>query len=355
MEREEDIITIDFKALLRVLWKEKWLILAITSLFVIGGALYAFTAREEFVSEGKILPEVSGGTGSSLGGLANLVGIGGFELGLKNNTDAIRPDLYPDVIKSTPFFLDLFQQKFINQLGDSVRFESFYHQKIEKSKVPDEKDLKKFEGSPVGVLILNRLTENRIKELKERLNASIDKKSGVITISAKMPDPVMAAEVASFSMEYLTNYVTDYRTEKLKQEVDFLGQKVAAARGEFYRDQSRKASYADQFAAPSIRLKLADVQRERIESEYRLSSNFYNELLKKYEEAKLKLQQETPIFQVLEPPIASTFKSEPARAMILIFSLTGGVFFAIIFAFFWKKNLQIVTIRRRVRTYIFIY
>lgn len=324
MEREEDIVTIDFKALIRVLWKEKWLILGITSLFLIGGAWYAFTTREEFVSEGKILPEVSGGGGSSLGGLANLVGIGGFELGLKNNTDAIRPDLYPDVIKSTPFFLTLFQQKFIDRQGDSIRFDDFYHQQIEENIVPDDKDLKKFDGSPGGVLVLNRLTENRIEDLKERLNASIDKKSGVISISAKMPDPVMAAEVAFFSMEYLTKYVTDYRTEKLKQEVDFLGQKVAAARGDFYKDQSRKASYADQFSAPSIRLQSADVQRERIESEYRLSTNVYNELLKKFEEAKLKLQQETPVFQVLEPPTAPTFKSEPKKTMLLLLSFFWG-------------------------------
>ncbi|MGR3811421.1 Wzz/FepE/Etk N-terminal domain-containing protein [Jiulongibacter sp. NS-SX5] len=340
MEREEDIITIDFKALLKVLWNEKWLIFGITSLFVIGGAWYAFTAPEEFVSEGKILPEVNGGGSSSLGGLANLVGIGGFELGLKNNTDAIRPDLYPDVIKSTPFFLNLFKQKFLNKQGDSIRFEVFYHTEIEEGQPADEKDLERFKGSPQGVLVLNRLTENRIKDLKERLNASIDKKSGVISISAKMPDPVMAAEVASFSMDYLTNYVTDYRTEKLKQEVDFLGQKVAAARGEFYRDQSRKATYADQFSAPSIRLQSADVQRERIESEYRLSSNVYNELLKKFEEAKLKVQQETPIFQVLEPPVISNFKSEPNRLMILVLVMILATLFTVVIALFRNKNYK---------------
>lgn len=332
MEREEDIITIDFKALFKVLWKEKWLIMGITSLFIIGGSWYAFTARDEFVSEGKILPEVSGGTGSSLGGLANLVGIGGFELGLKNNTDAIRPDLYPDVIKSTPFFLSLFEQKFINRKGDSIRFEEFYHAEIEEYKEPRDKDLEIFKGAPTGVIVLNRLMENRIEDLKERLNASIDKKSGVIAISAKMPDPVIAAEVASFSMEYLTNYVTNYRTEKLKQEVLFLGQKVASAKGNFHRDQSRKASYADEFAASSIRLQSADVQRERIESEYRLSSNVYNELLKKHEEAKLKLQQETPVFQVLEPPVVSNKSSEPQVLKLLFLSFFSALVLNIVYA-----------------------
>ncbi len=81
MEEKEDIITIDFKALFKILWKEKLWILLITSIFTLGGICYAFTAREEFVSEGKLLPEISGGSGNSLGGLANLIGVGGFELG----------------------------------------------------------------------------------------------------------------------------------------------------------------------------------------------------------------------------------------------------------------------------------
>ncbi|KPM49025.1 hypothetical protein AFM12_07975 [Jiulongibacter sediminis] len=341
-EREEDVITINFKALLKVLWKEKWLILSITTLFVIGGALYAFTAREEFVSEGKILPEVSGGAGSSLGGLANLVGIGGFELGLKNNTDAIRPDLYPDLINSTPFFLELMKQNVLSKSGDTLQFEDFYHLTIEEGKELEDEKLKTFTGKPKGVIVMNRLTEDRLQDLRERIKGSIDKKSGVIGFRVKMPDPVVAAEVAKYAMTYLTQYVSEYRTEKNKQEVDFLGGKVAAARGEFYNDQTRKASYADQFSAPSIRLKAADVQRERLESEYKLSSNVYNELLKKYEEAKIKLQQATPVFQVLEPPVVPNKKSEPNKAVILISTTFIGVLISTVIAILWKKNYQAI-------------
>ena len=339
-KHQDDIITVDFKALFKVLWKEKWLIIGITALFTLGGAWHAFTAREEFVSEGKIMPEISGGGGSSLGGLANLVGIGGFDLGLKNSTDAIRPDLYPDVIKSTPFFLELFEQKFIDKNGDSISFDRFYHMEIEESKELKDDDLNTFKGKPNGVVVINRLTEYRIKDLTERVSGTIDKKSGVISISAKMPDPVMAAEIANYAMNYLTNYVTDYRTEKVKQEVDFLGRKVAAAKGEFYRDQSKKASYADRFSAPTIRLQAADVQRERLESEYKLSSSVYNELLKKYEEAKIKLQEETPIFQVLDPPVVPNLKSEPKKSIILLASVFLGFFLSIIFTLIFRKNYK---------------
>ena len=159
----------------------------ITGIIIVAGGWYAFTAREEFVSEGKILPEMSGGAGSSLGGLANLVGIGGFELGLKNNTEAIRPDLYPDIIQTTPFFLNLFNQGVTTKTGDSLSFESYYHQAIEENKTPEEIDTELFKGKPEGVIVINRVTEERIKDLRERITGSIDKKSGVINISVKMP------------------------------------------------------------------------------------------------------------------------------------------------------------------------
>ncbi|UBM57634.1 lipopolysaccharide biosynthesis protein [Marinilongibacter aquaticus] len=339
----DNLITIDFRALLKVLWKEKFLIAGITLLFTALGAWYAFTAREEFSSEGKILPELSSGGGSTLGGLANLVGIGGFELGIKNNTDAIRPDLYPDVLQSTPYFLSLLQATVRTRNNDSLRFEDFYHQAIEEGKEPEQKSLSKYPVDISGVIVLNKLTEDRIKDLKDRINGSIDKKSGVITISAKMPDPVVAAEVARFSMDYLTNYVTAYRTEKSKQEVDFLGKKVAAARGEFYEDQAKKARYADQYSAPTIRLKSADVQRERIESEYQMSSALYNELLKKYEEAKIKLQQNTPVFQIMNPPLTPTKKSEPRKAVIVFFFHIFGIFFSLMAAIIRKGNFKLVS------------
>ncbi len=340
-EAENDIITIDFKAFFQVLWKEKILFSAIVILIAGLGLWYAFTVQEQFVSEGKILPELQA-KGGKLGGLAGLASLAGVDLASVEGTDAIRPDLYPDVLKSTPFFLELFKQKVTTKENQQIIFESFYHQVVEKDKEIKEKKLQKFPVKENGFLVLNRLSEDRIKNLKERIQVNIDRKSGVITISVKMPDPVVAATIARFSMEYLTEYVTRYRTEKAKKDVDFLAEKVADARGKLYNNQAKKAQYSDQFQLPTIRLQSADIQRERIESEYRISSTFYNELLKKYEESKIKLQQETPVFQVLEPPTAVTQKSEPKKAIILLIAIFMGSILSIFVVLLKKKNYKYI-------------
>jgi len=339
-EVKDDIIAFNGKALFQILWKERFLLSGIVIVFFGISAYYVFTKKDEFVSEGLILPELASKS-SKLGGLAGLAGLAGLDLGGSGDgTDAFRPDLYPDIIQSTPFFLALFKQTVTTKDNKRVSFENFYHQEIEENKEISDKKTKKFPVKENGFLVLNRLSEDRIKDLKKRIQAKIDKKSGIINISVKMPDPVVAATLARFSMIYLTDYITHYRTDKQKKNLDFLKEKVDAARGKYYSTQAKKAQYSDQFQLPTIRLQSADVQRERIESEYRMSSVFYDELVKKYEEANINFQESIPVFQVLTPPSAPTQKSEPQRALILLIGLVAGGFFALIIIMMKKQNYK---------------
>lgn len=290
------------------------------------GIIYALLAREEFKAQGRILPEIQGKGGSGLSQFAGLASLAGVDLNSVGGSgmDAVRPDLYPDVITSTPFYLKLLEIQVHTKENKKMTFEKYYHSVIEEGQEPEKELLEKYPVKVEGIIVVNRLSEIRLKNLRERISAEIDSKSGVITITSKMPDPVVASEVAKFAMEYLMTYVKNYRTEKLRRDVDYLGKQVDNSRGKYYSTQEQKARYNDQFQ--DIRLQSADVKRERIESEYRLSSSFYNELLKKYEEAKFKLHQETPIFQVLEPPVVPVLNAEPRRVVIVLASLfLGGI------------------------------
>ena len=316
-------IIIDYKALVRTIWKEKWLMLVTTGVITALGVLYALSAREEFTTQGRILPEIQGKGGglSQFAGLASIAGVDLSTMG-GSGTEAVRPDLYPNVITSTPFYLELFKTEVHTRDNQAMAFEEYYHVVVEEGREPEDEDLEKYPVKEDGIIVLNLLDEIRLEALRERITATIDKKSGVITISSKMPDPVVAAETARFAMEYLMEYVKGYRTEKLKMDVEYLAEQVAQSQGKYYKTQEKKAQYSDQFQ--DMRLQSADVQRERIESEYRLSSSFYNELLKKYEEAKFKLHQETPVFQVLEPPVTPVMRSEPQRTIITLVAIVFG-------------------------------
>ena len=322
----------------RVIWKEKWIVIVIGLLTTLGGGYYAFTAQEEFESQGKILPEIPPSATGSLGSLAGALGLSGIDL--KNATEAIRPDLYPEVLKSTTFYLDLMKQPVVTRTNQQLTFEEFYHRVVEENEEIDTTLLKKFNVEAKGFYVLNRINENRIKDLRKRIFSTYDRKAGVISINVKLPDPVVAATVAKFSMDYLTEYVINYRTQKNRREVDFLAERLEIARGKYYSNQAKKAQYSDQFQANTIRLQAADVQRERIQAEYNTSSSFYNSLLTKYEEAKIKLHQETPVIKVLEPPTAPTRKSEPRRSVIVAIAGLLGGFFGVLIALIRKKNYK---------------
>lgn len=342
----EGELGIDFHAFKKILRKEIWRIGLVITLFIGLGVIYALRAREEFKAAGSILPELqSKGTGglSQFAGLASLAGV---DLGsiAGGGVDAIRPDLYPNVITSTPFYLELFKSNVRTQDNKTLTFEEFYHKIIENGDAPTEKQLKSYPVKDEGIIVMNRLNEMRLKDLRERITASIDKKSGVISIFTKMPDPVVAAEVTKFAMEYLMGYVKTYRTEKLHRDVDYLAEQVAASRGKYYSTQEKKAQYTDQFK--DMVLQSADVRRERIESEYRLSSSFYNELLKKYEEAKFKLHQETPVFKILEPPVVPVLRSEPKRKIVVLLSAFLGLLVASAYVLLRQSNYKSVFIKR---------
>lgn len=342
MEEEKDVISIDFGAFFKILWKEKlWLIL-ITLVFAIFGVIYALLAREEYVSTGKILPEYqskSGGLGQ-FAGLASLAGVDISSAG-GGGSDAIRPDLYPDVLKSTPFFLDLFKIKVRTKDNKEMLFSQFYDTYVLDNKIEKENTQINFPASKQYIAVSYQ-TEKNLKDLRERIGAVIDKKTGLITVTVKLPDPLVATIITDYCMKFLTDYITNYRTEKSKRDLNFLAERLDAAKGKYYNNQAKKAQYSDQNQLAMIKIQSADLQRERIESEYKLSSSFYNSLLQKYEEAKLKVQQETPVLKVLEPPVVPNKRSEPKRAiLVLIFTFLGGIV-GVVFSLIRKKNYKLV-------------
>ena len=327
MNQEVDLNKINIKALWKILKKEKWIIIGITSLFTFAGGLYSYSLKEEFKTEGKLLPELQN-KGGSIGQFAGLAALAGVDLGnVSSGSDAIRPDLYPDVLKSTAFFLKLFQEKFKDRNNKELSFHDFYYREVLKGKINNEDQILRFAESS-NYIALNLQTEKNIVDLKKRIICTYDKKSGVITISVKMPDPVIAANVTHFSMSYLTDYIIAYRTEKEKRDLDFLAGQLAAAKGKYFNVQSKKATYTDQMPSSALRMQSADLQRERIESDYKISSSFYNTLLQKYEEAKLKFQQVTPVIKILESPVVPNLKSEPKKLIIISIGFLIGALFS---------------------------
>lgn len=293
------------------------------------GGLYAFSKPNEYTSQVTLLPEIQAKAGGSLGSLGSLAGLAGIDVGsLSSAADVVRPELYPTVLQSAPFALAIGKQpvyskkfkrtepleSFINASDESRWFSRLFASRTDSMAT---------ETAPqIDALQLTKQQEELVKTITSRVLGTYDKKSGVLTISSTMQDPVVAAATTGHALTYLTNYVTSYRTEKARQEVEFLAKQVASARQRYQQAEYALSAYRDQNR--SVFLNTAKIEEQRIQAEFLLAQDLYNTLSKQSEMAKIKVQQDTPVFKLLEPAQIPLKKSGPKRTIIIIICLCAG-------------------------------
>lgn len=138
----------------------------------------------------------------------------------------------------------------------------------------------------------------------------------------KMPDPLLAAKIAAQVVHFLTEYITNYRTEKTRGDVEFIEDRLAEAKINFEKAQTELASYTDRQRATTRATD--DVERQRLENEFSIAFNIYNIMAQRLEETKIRLQEVTPAVSILDPPAVPNKRSEPLRIRtFLIFCVSG--------------------------------
>ncbi len=308
------------------------------------GVVYALTAPKEFESKTQLMPELQSSSSlGKMGGLSALAGLAGIDLTQMSGTDAVRPDLYPNIIQSLPFSLFLLKQSvYVSEYQKTMTLEEYFKQKNKNwlSSILNSKE--KEATAPLldpkkssNAYELTKPQQVLITELQKRVVTTFDRKTGVISINTKMPDPVVAAATAQKAVEYLKEYVTTYRTDKARSQVKFFYGQMSEAKSRYQSAEAKLASYRDQNRFLS--LQTAKIEEQRLQGDYILAQNMYNNLAQQYEQAKIRVEEETPVFKTLEPATIPLKRSEPKRTLIVIgFGLIGIIIGTAISIF--KKN-----------------
>ena len=184
----------------------------------------------------------------------------------------------------------------------------------------------KEESVSSGELTSFRLTKEQadvINALQERISASVDKKTSVITVSVQMQDPLISANITQIVLEKLQGYITNYRTQKVKQDLEFTEKVFSEARESYYKAQRAYAAFED--ANKNIISASYRTEQERLKNEMTLTFNVYNTLAQKLEQDKLRVQEQTPVYTIIQPATVPLKAASPKKPLILI----GFVFLAI--------------------------
>ncbi|WP_332368199.1 Wzz/FepE/Etk N-terminal domain-containing protein [Spirosoma telluris] len=266
------------------------------------GAVYAFAKPNVYTAQVTVMPEIQSRAAGSLGELGSLAGLAGINLDNTVGQDAIRPDLYPTILQSIPFALHLLNQPVYSQkLQATMRLQDFMERmerdsffgRIIHGLLGNKGEEAKLDPKNFSQAIqITKDQQELIKSVYASAGAIYDKKTGILTLTAVEQDPVVAATVARLSLEYLTKYITAYRTEKASQQVTFLMQQVQQTKRRYQAAESALAAYKDRNR--SLLLNTAKIDEQRLQSDYLLEQSVYNELSKQLEQAKIKVQEETP-------------------------------------------------------------
>ena len=135
---------------------------------------------------------------------------------------------------------------------------------------------------------------------------------------------MLSAQVADQARELLQKYITRFKIEKASDKLSFIEQRYEEKKKEFEKAQIRLASFSDQ--NKNVTSAVARTEESRLQGDYTIALNVYNELAKQLEQAKIQVKEETPVFSILEPAMVPREKSKPKKPLIVfIWLFLGGI------------------------------
>ena len=340
----EEEVEIDLMEYARKLWKARKLLLKVAGIATIVGLVVAFTTPKEYTVNVSLAPELGNSRrSSSLSSIASMLGVGGMSM--SGETDALNVTLYPNVVSSTPFIIDLLDTPI--QTLDEEEPDTTLVEYLKTNKANMLGTIMALPGKAIGAVIslfkekeevekkaINpfQLTwgeARSVGKLRSLITASVDKKTGVTSISVTMQDPLVAALVTDTVLNKLKEHIIDYRISKAEEDCRYYEKLYNESQDNYYKAQKAYAEYLD--ANKNIILRSVQIEGERLQNEMNLAYNVYNQMAGQLQMGRAKVQEAKPMFTVIEPASVPIFPSGTSRKMILI----GIVFLAIAAASAW--------------------
>ena len=341
---------IDLMELARKLWNARKLLIKVGCIAAVFGVVIALTTPKVYTVKVVLAPELGGkGASSSLASAASMLGLGNLSMG--NDADALRVTLYPEVVSSLPFMVDLMDTPVQTKKGqkEELPMESL-EEVLKKGKKSLVGTVMSFPFKVLGTVIswfkadeeetdgvvkevdLFQLTKKQakiVKALRKQIMTTVDKKTGVTTVAVTMQDPVVAAMVADTVILKLRQHITKYRTSKAQEDCEYWEQLYTQRQQEYYDAQQRYARYLD--ANKNVILQSVLTERERLQSEMNLAYQIYSNVATQMQMARAKVQEAKPVFAVVEPATVPLKSSGTSRKMIVL----QWVFLAVFAAAAW--------------------
>ena len=217
---EED--TIDIIKILSSLWKNKYFILKFTFIFSFFGFIYSLSLNNIFTASSTFYPHYEANSLSPSQGLKSLAGLAGIDFG-NERSDNIPPTLYPNIINSPQFKIDILDTK-INYNGTKLSYREYL---LNKNNNYDFKDILLYPISLISDLFskenidseiyidnILKISEEEYKlheEISDLMLIELNEKERFIKLSVKDNNPMIASQIAKIANEILQKNIIEFK------------------------------------------------------------------------------------------------------------------------------------------------
>lgn len=342
---DDDELQIDWMGILRQLLAIRKALYKAAALGVVIGILVALGTPKQYTVSITLSPEM--GSSKSGSGLASMAAsfLGG-SVGA-DSPDALNAALAPDIVASTPFLLELFNARVVSQ---DKQIDTTFTAYLDEEKSSwmgyvlaapgmaiggikslfTEEEKEDTATVQKGAIELNKKDAAKLDGLRKAITAAADKKTGITTLTVTLQDPKITATIADSVVSKLQQYISAYRTSKAKEDCQYLETLYKERQQEYYAAQQRYARYVD--ANSNVVFQSTMAERERLQNDMSLAYQVYSQVAQQLQVARAKVQEEKPVFAVVEPAVVPLLPSGTSRKVIVV----GFAFLAVSLTGAWK-------------------
>ncbi|RAJ93641.1 Wzz/FepE/Etk N-terminal domain-containing protein [Aliidiomarina maris] len=284
---------IDLRELFSILWKGKWIIIAVTFVFAVGSVIYALSLPNIYAAEAKLAPTKEaqgsglGNMGGQLGGLASLAGIN-MPQGQVDNAR-----LAQEILRSRAFITNFVQEREV--LPDLMAVESWHPISGEVT---------------YDYEIYNPETQTWVREVeppkqpkptawefvdefRDIMNLTEDTTTGVLTLRIEHLSPVIAKQWVDWLIEDINNEMRRRDIEEAQRSISYIERELENA-----RLANTQQVYSSLLEQQTQTIMLANVRPEYV-------------------------------YRVIDPAVVPEQRAKPSRALIAIVGTFLGGFLSL--------------------------
>lgn len=351
MKQQQDIHTneeleIDLMDLLRKVVSIRKKIYKAAGIGLIIGVIVAISIPKQYTVEVTLSPEMGSAKGGGLSGLS--ASFLGSDVTMGDGSDALNASLSADIVSSTPFLLELSTMKIPVLKNEMMTLNAYLDEEsspwwsyviglpgmaiggVKSLFISEEDEFMSSDKASHGTIELSKKESVKIETLKRKIAASVDKKTAMTTVAVTFQNPKVAAIVADSVVGKLQEYIINYRTSKAKEDCVYLERLFKERQQEYYVAQKKYADYLD--SHDNIILQSARAEQERLQNDMSLAYQVYSQVASQLQVARAKVQEEKPVFAVVEPAVVPLNPSGTSKKIYVL----AFIFLSVCIVIFWK-------------------